>query len=163
MIVVSDTSPLSSLYLIDQLPLLPAIFGKIIVPEKVWEELLILETDFGRDLSALKSASWLDVVPASDAAAVLRLQRFLDAGESEAIVLAKELHADYLLIDEMEGREAAAQEGLKTIGVLGVFIQAKSAGFIAEVRPLMEDLREKARFHIHSNLFETVLRQAGEL
>jgi predicted nucleic acid-binding protein len=86
MIVVSDTSPLSSLYLIDQLPLLPAIFGKIIVPEKVWEELLVLETDFGRDLSALKSASWLDVVPASDTAAVFRLQRFLDAGESEAIV-----------------------------------------------------------------------------
>jgi predicted nucleic acid-binding protein len=73
------------------------------------------------------------------------------------------LHADYLLIDEMEGREAAAQEGLKTIGVLGVFIQAKSAGLIAQVRPLMEDLREKARFYIHSKLFEAVLRQAGEL
>lgn len=113
MIVVSDTSPLSSLYLIDQLPLLPAVFGKIIVPEKVWEELLILE-------------------------------------------------ADYLLIDELEGREAAAQEGLKTIGILGVFIRAKSVGLIAEVRPLMEDLRTKARFHIHDKLFVAVLKQAGE-
>jgi len=162
MIVVSDTSPLSSLYLIDQLPLLPAVFGKIIVPEKVWEELLVLETDFGHDLSLLKSAPWLEVCPASDVAEVRRLQRFLDAGESQAIVLAKELHADYLLIDEMEGREAAAHEGLKTIGVLGVFIQAKSFGLIAEVRPLMEGLQMKARFHIHDKLFHAVLKQAGE-
>ncbi len=162
MIVVSDTSPLSSLYLIDQLSLRPAVFGKIIVPETVWEELLILESDFGHDLSALKSALWLEVTPANDTAEVRRLQRFLDAGESEAIVLAKELHADYLLIDELEGREAAAQEGLKTIGVLGIFIRAKSAGLIAEVRPLMEDLRTKARFHIHDKLFVAVLKQAGE-
>lgn len=162
MIVVSDTSPLSSLYLIDQLPLLPAIFGKIIVPEKVWQELIVLESDFGHDLSVLKLAPWLEVCPASDVAEVLRLQGFLDAGESEAIVLAKELHADYLLIDEMEGREAATHEGLKTIGVLGVFIQAKSDGLIPLVRPLMEDLRTKARFHIHEKLFHVVLKRAGE-
>ena len=163
MIVVSDTSPLSSLYLIDQLPLLPAIFGKIIVPEIVWEELLVLETDFGHDLSILKLAPWLEVRPVSDVAEIRRLQQFLDAGESQAIVLAKELHADYLLIDEMEGREAAAHEGLKTIGVLGVFIQAKSVGLIAQIRPLMEDLRTKARFHIHDNLFNAVLKRAGEV
>lgn len=162
MIVVSDTSPLSSLYLIEQLPLLPAIFGKIIVPEKVWEELLILESDFGHDLTVLKSAPWIQIALAKDMTEVHRLQQFLDAGESEAIVLAKELRADYLLIDEMEGREAAAREGLKTIGVLGVFIQAKSVGLIPFVRPLMEDLKFKARFHIHDKLFNAVLKQAGE-
>lgn len=163
MIVVSDTSPLSSLYLIDHLFLLPAIFGKIIVPEKVWEELLVLESDFGRDLSELKSAEWLQVYPVADTVEVLRLQQFLDAGESQAIVLAKELHADYLLIDEREGRQAAVQEGLKAIGVLGIFIQSKSLGLIAEVRPLMADLRTKARFHIHDNLFNEVLSRSGEL
>lgn len=163
MIVVSDTSPLSSLYLIEQLPLLPAIFGKIIVPEKVWEELLILESDFGYDLSVLKTATWLQVVAANNVIEVHRLQQFLDAGESQAIVLAKELHADYLLMDEMEGREAAANEGLKTIGVLGVFIQAKSAGLIPLVRPLMEDLKSKARFFIHNKIFDAVLKKAGEI
>lgn len=53
MIIVSDISPLSSLYLIDQLSLLPAIFGKIIVPEKVWQELLILESGFGLEFNAV--------------------------------------------------------------------------------------------------------------
>lgn len=162
MIVVSDTSPVSSLYIIGQLQLLPAIFGRIIIPEQVWTELLVLESDFGYDLSIFKTASWLDIRVADDITEVARLHRFLDAGESEAIVLAKELHADYLLIDELEGREAAIQEGLKTIGVLGVFIQAKSAGLIPFVRPLMDDLRAKARFHIHEKLYKAVLQQAGE-
>lgn len=162
MIVVSDTSPLSSLYLIKCLPLLPEIFGKIILPQLVWEELLLLETRFGYDLSELKTAEWLQVLPVADGAEVLRLRQFLDAGESQAIVLAKELHADYLLIDEMEGRDIAAREGLKTIGVLGVFIEAKSRGLIEEVLPLMQDLRLKARFHIHETLFLAVLKRAGE-
>ena len=162
MIVVSDTSPISSLYLIGHLSLLPAIFGKIIIPEKVWNELLVLESDFKYDLSEFKSAHWLKIYPAKDVAEVARLHRFLDAGESEAIVLAKELHADYLLMDELEGRKSAAQEGLKTIGVLGIFIQAKSMGLIELVEPLMKDLREKARFHIHEQLYQTVLKQAGE-
>jgi predicted nucleic acid-binding protein len=163
MIVVSDTSPISSLFLINQLSLLPAIFGQIIVPEMVWQELLILESRFGHDLSEMKSAPWLRILPVRNHTEVIRLQKFLDAGESQAIILAKELHADYLLIDEMEGREVAAQEGLKTIGILGVFIQAKEQGLIAEVRPLMEDLKIKARFHIHENLFKMVLLRAGEL
>lgn len=162
MIVVSDTSPVSSLYLIGHLNLLPAIFGEIIIPEKVWQELLVLESDFGHDLSIFKTASWLVVYPAADIAEVVRLQGFLDAGESEAIVLAKELHADYLLIDEMEGRRAAAHEGLKTIGILGVIIRAKTAGLIQLVQPLLEDLRVKARFYIHEQLYNEVLKQAGE-
>lgn len=162
MIIVSDTSPLSSLFLIGRLDLLPEIFGEIIVPEKVWEELLILETDFGYDLSVLRSAPWMQVCSVVDDEEVRRLLRFLDAGESQAIVLAKELQADYLLIDEMEGRNIAAVEGLKTIGILGVFIQAKSMGLIQQVRPLMDDLRVLAKFYLHDKLYQAVLRQAGE-
>jgi predicted nucleic acid-binding protein len=47
MIVVSDTSPIGSLILIERLELLPAIFGQVLIPEKVFTELLVLETDFG--------------------------------------------------------------------------------------------------------------------
>jgi hypothetical protein len=47
MIVVSDTSPIGSLILIERLELLPAIFGQVLIPEKVFKELLVLETDFG--------------------------------------------------------------------------------------------------------------------
>lgn len=162
MIVVSDTSPLSSLFLIGKLELLPGVFGKIIVPPKVMEELLVLETDFLRNLSELKSAVWLEIQAPTNWQEVARLNQFIDAGESEAIVLAQELQADFLLIDDKQGREAADAEGLKTIGVLGVFVLAKKAGLVNLVRPLMDDLRLKAKFRIQEQLYLKVLRQVGE-
>lgn len=162
MIIVSDTSPISSLFLIHQLELLPAVFGSIVVPQTVMSELRVLETDFGHDLSALLSAPWLEIRTATNIDEVDRFKQFLDAGESEAIVLAKELHADYLLIDDKQGRNAADGEGLTTIGVLGVFLLAKKAGVISVVQPLMDDLRSKAKFFIREDLYKRVLDLAGE-
>lgn len=76
MIVVSDTSPISSLYLIGRLDLLPAIFGKIIIPEMVWSELLVLESNFGYDLSVFKTATWLEIRPVGSMEELLTKARF---------------------------------------------------------------------------------------
>jgi hypothetical protein len=76
--------------------------------------------------------------------------------------LAKELNVDYLLIDEKMGRLAAQQEGLKTIGVLGVFLLAKKRGHISRVKPLIDLLEIKARFFIKESLKLKVLELAGE-
>lgn len=141
---------------------MPAVFGSIVVPQTVMSELRVLETDFGHDLSALLSAPWLEIRSATDRDEVDRFKQFLDAGESEAIVLAKELHADYLLIDDKQGRNAADEEVLTTIGVLGVFLLAKKAGTVSAVKPLMDDLRSKAKFFIREELYERVLSLAGE-
>lgn len=162
MIVVSDTSPISGLLLIGELHLLPALFGRVVVPKKVMHELLVLETHFGYDLSELKTAAWLQTETVLDVTAVGRLQTFLDDGESEAIVLARELHAKYLLMDEREGRDAAADFGLKTIGLLGVLVMAKNVGLVLSVRQLMDALRSKARFFIAQKLYEHILTQVGE-
>lgn len=162
MIVVSDTSPISSLFLINKLNLLPEIFGQVVVPKEVFSELIILETEFGHDLSEIKTASWLEIRQVENSGEVDRLKRVLDDGESEAIILAKELQADYLLIDEHEGREIALSEGLKIIGVLGVLIQAKSIGLIPLVKPVIEDLQEKAKFRISKKLYHHVLNEVGE-
>jgi hypothetical protein len=159
MIVVSDTSPISALFLVEQLDLLPALFKKVVVPQKVMEELRLLEVDFGHNLSVLKNASWLEVVTVQNTVHVNLLRTFLGEGESEAIALVKEINADYLLIDEMEGREAALAEGIQVIGLLGVLIKAKNAGLITFLRPIMEDLRVKANFYIHESLYHQVLRQ----
>lgn len=126
------------------------------------EELSVLESSFGHDLSALKTASWIEVRTAGKEKEIARLTLFIDAGESEAIVLAKELNADYILIDDRQGREAAISDELKTISVLGVFILAKQSGPIAPVQPLMEDLLSKAKFRIYDKLYQQVLRQVGE-
>lgn len=162
MIVVSDTSPIGSLFLIGQIDLLPAVFGNVIIPEQVFAELLVLETDFGHDLTSLRNAPWLKIRDAHDAQAVARLRTILDQGESEAIVLAKELNADFLLIDESEGRKIAQQEGLQIIGLLGVLMQAKRKGLIHLVKPLLDDLRLRADFRIAESLYQEVLRRVGE-
>ncbi len=162
MIVVSDTSPLSGLFLVGQLHLLPALFGQVVVPQKVMEELLVLETRFGYDLTAIRVTTWLKVEAVSDTGAVKRLQTFLDDGESEAIVLARELNADFLLIDELEGRFAAAGFGLKIIGLLGILVRAKKAGLLPSVRVVMDNLRLQARFYISEKLYRQVLKQVGE-
>ncbi len=162
MIVISDTSPISSLFLVGHIHLLPKIFGRVIIPQEVFSELLILETGFDHDLSKLKNAPWLEVGQVKDLETVKRLKKVLDDGESEAIVLAKELEADYLLIDEHEGREVATAEGLKIIGVLGVLIQAKANGQIPLVRPVMDDLQTTAKFRISESLYHHVLAKVGE-
>lgn len=162
MIVVSDTSPIGSLVLIGRLELLPAIFGQVLIPEKVFKELLVLETDFGRDLSTLKNAPWLVVCQVLDRKAVARFRLELDAGESEAIVLAQEIHADFLLIDESEGRLIAQREGLQVVGLLGVLMQAKHKGLISAIKPLMNELRSVAGFRIAEPLFQKILSQMGE-
>jgi predicted nucleic acid-binding protein len=54
----------------------------------------------------------------------------LDPGESEAIALATEVHADVLLIDEQEGRQEAVRRGLKVAGTLSVLDEAGQAGLV---------------------------------
>ena len=163
MVVVSDTSALSNLFKINRLELLRDVFGTVIVPEAVMRELLELEKR-DIDLSAIKNAIWIKVRAVQNKELAEFYQKgILDEGESEAIVLAKELAADYLIMDEALGRKVAEAEGLKVIGVLGILRDAKSMGIIPAVRPIIDELRTVARFRISESLFHLILTEAGEL
>jgi len=87
----------------------------------------------------------------------------LDAGEAAALALAVEIQADVVLLDERRGREVASQLGLRTIGILGLLLEAKSAGFLAAVGPVLDDLQREAGFWIAKPLRQQVLRLAGEV
>lgn len=162
MIVVSDTSALSALFLIEQIDVLPALYGQVIVPPSVMRELLELETKFGKDLSGMKSAPWLTIISVTDTILFQKYRRVLDEGESEALALMHELSADLLLIDEMRGRKIAQSEGIAHTGVLGVLLSAKAKGLLLFIRPVLDDLTIKAGFRLSKDLYETILRQAGE-
>jgi len=161
MLVVSDTSPISTLFAIGELGLLRKVFGEVVIPEKVFAELSRLK-DFGYDLSELKGATWLIVRPAQDTTAVKELSNQLDPGESEAIVLAQELEADFLLIDERRGWKVANALGIKTVGVLGVFLEAKKKKLIPAVAPLLDEIQAKAGFYLGESLRREVLLLADE-
>jgi uncharacterized protein len=94
--------------------------------------------------------------------AVKALLRELDAGEAEAIVLAKEKDA-VLLIDEIEGHDVAAREGLRFIGLLGVLGQAKLKGFIPAVRDVLNEIESQTAFSISREMKNLALKKAGEL
>ncbi|HUY95286.1 MAG TPA: hypothetical protein VMU71_08295 [Terracidiphilus sp.] len=140
MIVVADTSPLNYLIQIDCDHFLPRIFGRILVPVAVMQEL-------GHPDSPPKIKEWLSQVPqwidvnAVELAPDSRLA-FLGKGEREAIQLAELRNAELLLIDERKGRQEAGRRGLKTTGTLGVLISAGDLGMIDPERAYRRMLAE---------------------
>lgn len=161
MIVVSDTSVVSNLWVIGQLELLPRLFGGVVIPSSVLAELKKLE-NYGYDTAIFETAPWITVRVPENLTKVVQLRNHLDEGESEAIVLAQELDADFLLIDERRGWKIAQAAGLHTMGTLGVLIQAKHLGVIPAVEPMLALLAEKAGFWMSERLRSHVLQMAGE-
>ncbi len=158
MIVVSDTSPVTNLLKINQLEILRKVYGIVILPAMVYEELCRLP----EQQAWIDQQSWIFVQEAIDEKLVRNLENDLDEGEAEAIALALELKADYLIIDERKGREKAEGLGLKIVGLLGTLLLAKEKGFVEAVKPLVDKLLDKARFKIHPALYQRVMEMAGE-
>jgi len=159
-IVVSDTSPLRAFAFLDELPLLSEWFGEVLVPPAVAKELN--DPRWGDVALDVGLIPFVRVQAPTDAARVGALRRHLHQGESEAIALAIEIRAELLLVDERDARRVAKASGLRTIGVLGLLLRAKSLGRIDAVEPRIRRLREELGFFVSDALVAEVLRNAGE-
>lgn len=162
--VVSNTSPLLNLAIIDHLFLLPQQFGQIFIPEAVLAELKVNENLPGS--SRLQSAldeGWLVPHCVGNVALVRVLQRDLHQGESEAIALAVELGAEKILLDEKEARQAARMLGLSITGLLGIVLRGWHDGSIASVNGVLQRLQQEANFRIAPTLLTQLLQEGGEL
>ena len=157
--VVSDTSPLINLAAIGHLDLLRALYGKVRIPNAVYREIDRFEEQPGAD--AVQSMDWIGVqsCPRPDLATALREE--LDAGEAEAIAMAMDAGA-LLLIDEREGRRVASRLDVSRLGLLGVLVQAKRAGHVPALRPLLGSLRQDAGFWMSEALQNRVLEEVDE-
>lgn len=162
MIVVSDTSPVLNLARIGRLDLLALLYHQVFIPSAVYEELIRSKSDLPPAVD-LASQPWLTVAAANDRSRVQELREYLDSGEAEAVVLAIELRADLLLVDERRGRRVAKAAGLAITGLLGVIATAKRAGLVQLAKPLLDELIDSARFWIGPDLYAEVLSELGEL
>ncbi|RMH74859.1 MAG: DUF3368 domain-containing protein [Cyanobacteria bacterium J007] len=147
MIVVSDTSSLCNLALINHLSLLPQLYQIVIIPPVVADELAVAPDS---RITHILSQQWIQIQSLNDSSLAEQLQRTqgLDLGESYAIGLAVKLKADSLLIDERLGRREAKKLGIPIIGILGILIRAKHSQLIGEVKPVMDSLIRDANFRV---------------
>jgi predicted nucleic acid-binding protein len=153
MLVIADTSPLHYLVLIGQAAVLPLLFGHVLVPAAVAEELQ-------RPRTPAAVRAWMESPPVWLAIRSPRQPRVsavvrLGAGEREVLSLAQELHADLVLLDDLEARTEAERCGLAVMGTLRVLELAAERGlldFPAEIAKL-----EATSFHLPSQLVQDML------
>lgn len=152
MIIVSNTSPLTNLAAIGQFHLLHELYGNVHIAEGVWAEL----NAFGKawpGSQEVAQAAWIQRLPVQNQQLVTALRRDLDFGEAESIALAVELDADFVLLNERDGRSAAKRFGLQVVGVLGILLEAKNKGFIETVCPCLDALRQQAGFYLSDAVY----------
>lgn len=162
MIVVADTSVILNLVRVSHDRLLQKIYREVWIPTKVAEEFR-WQVSVNPRFHGLSLPDWLQIRDPANIPKNLRDNDRLDPGECAALALAVEIRADAILIDEENGREIAAETGLKHVGILGILLRAKNAGLVSSLTPVFELLRRDANFWISPALREYVLRQAGEI
>ena len=161
MIVILDSSILIGLGSIGRLALLHDLFGEVVIPEAVRDEIYAQGrgTEVSRQVAA---ASWIRTVAVRNRLAVRMLLHPLDLGEAEVIVLTHELGADLAAVDERQARKKLEDLGVPVVGTLGILLKAKQAGYIDRIRPEIDRLR-KSNVFLGQNLIEIILDMAGEI
>src|ERR1035438_6930039 len=157
-VVVADTSPLNYLILIEALDLLPRLYGRIVIPVEVLNELV--DEGAPRRVSewATKLPEWVEVRSAprtNDPGLSLH-----DQGERSAILLAQSEAEVLLLIDEAAGRLEASRRGIPSTGTVGVL----RAGSIARLVDLPSALGRlvATNFRVSSQLLDGLIAEDAE-
>ncbi len=145
---------------IGRLDLLRLLYGSVQIPAAVFEELTSHPNHPGR--AEVQSFPWIATRPVRNRTLVTSLLGELDPGEAEAIGLAIESRADLLIIDERLGRHVAARLGLRFTGLIGALFEAKQCGYLATIKPLLDELIHGAGFWVSDALYRSVLASAGE-
>lgn len=156
MLLIADTSPLISLLVIDQLQLLDQLFEEYYLPRAVWNELNSHNEllDYSDQLSLLSRR-------VKEIHSIYVPMPGIDVGETEAIILCKEMQADILLVDDKKAREVAELLGINCTGTLAVLLRAHGKRLITELRPLFMTLLEKNRYY-SKILLNQLLEKVGE-
>ena len=151
--IVSNATPIRYLAEIDALHLLPYLFGYVVIPTAVAQELTHPHAPQCVRTLIMSPPDWLHIqtVQQTDPRLIA-----LDPGEREAIVLAGEIGVNTILLDEKAARDVAVQRGLRCIGTLRILDEGAKQGQI-DLRHAIERLRQTT-FRIHPDLIKRVLK-----
>jgi hypothetical protein len=161
MIVVADTSVILNLCRVQHERLLQQIFKRVLIPQQVADEFMRLSKTQSR-FAGLVLPDWIEILSVPLTFPTEVVQAHLNIGESAAIALCLNQKADALLIDELSCREVAARLGVRTVGILGILIEARDQKLISTVKALLDRLENEANFWISPGLRLRVLQLAGE-
>jgi predicted nucleic acid-binding protein len=155
MIVVSDTSPICYLLLIDEIDLLSQLYGQVLIPQTVRQELADKRSPTVVQAWIARPPKWLviqmvDIISGSD------LDN-LDPGERAAIVLAEQQEADLVLIDDLLGRQIALSRQLNVTGLLGILDEAARQNLVDF--PEVISRLQRTTFRASSQLIQSLLQQ----
>lgn len=155
-LVIADSGPIFSLAIINQLELLNDLFDEVKIPHAVWEE-----------ITQDKSTKFYARIELFFKAKVTKIKSFneltflMDYGESESVILYKELNAQFLLVDDKKARKIAENFNINCIGTLGLLVTAKNKGIIKTLKPLFKVLLENDRYY-SLNLLNALLKKQNE-
>jgi uncharacterized protein len=157
--LICDTSPIQYLYQLQLLRILPALAGRVIVPPAVADELADGRA-LGLNLPDVSSLDWVTLRrPVSELAVPLVTD--LGPGETEVLMLAFELPEAVVVLDDALARNVAEALGFRLKGTLGLLLDAKRAGLLPAVGPLLDQL-QALRFRMAPRTRAAVLKLAGE-
>lgn len=159
-VVVVNTSPIIYLSSINQISLLKKLFQKVFIPDAVKREVLSGGKDsFG--VREIKGEKWIKTQTIKNELAKKYLLTDIDDGEAEVIILAEELEASTIIMDDRLGRKIAKLRGFNVIGTLRILVAAKEKGLITVIKPLIKKLKEVG-FWISDDVYRAILKQAKE-
>jgi uncharacterized protein len=157
--IICNTSPLQYLHQLGAIELLHTIVGRVTVPEAVLQELLVGKA-VGIDVPDISGLDWMEIRrPASER--VLPLVNDLGPGETEVLMLALESPDAIVVLDDKLARFVAETIGLRLTGTLGILRDAKLAGAIPQIKPLLDRL-DLLGFRLAPHTRAAVLRQMNE-
>ena len=154
--IVSDASPLIVLLKTNKLSILQKLFKKIIIPQAVYREITAKE----QEKLIFDKAGWIEIRDIKNTEVNTLLEKLVDKGEAEAIVLAKELKTS-LLVDDAKARKYAILLNLEVIGTLGLLKMAKNRGVIPSVKDAINDMLAEG-YYIEDKLIARILEDVGE-
>ena len=158
--VIVNSTPLIALCHVNQLNILNELYGEVIIPRAVYDEISVKKDSVCKKIVD-ESLEWIHIQKIQNVMAKAMFKSQLHDGEVEVMILAKEQNADVVIIDDQNAKKYAKYLELPVTGTLGILIKAKQVGYIPELKPLL-DVMVQNGIYIKNSLIEHCLELVGE-